>query len=229
MLRFPVLNLPDELVYLLKSNLTSVELQNKIVLEKINQNYALVQLLEGLFQEYDTQKRLPQALKKISWSHFRDQFASIYVYHQVHGRFPKEINLEMVRDIQAFEDKISDFSLHSNSRAFLLGFYLKISQVILRQQLGDATITLVELPKEVIGLLSLSTAHSEKVDLLIILVWHLNQFLGIEILTKLIKSGTSYLEIFEGLKKEQQEIMVDNFLAYGCSINENEIFLNERV
>jgi sulfur relay (sulfurtransferase) DsrC/TusE family protein len=119
MIRFPVLNLPDELTYLMRAQLNSVEVQQKVVLETINKNYALVQMLESLFQEYDSQKRLPQVIKKISWNQFRDKFTSIYIYHQVHKKFPDKTSLELVRDIQVLEDKLSDYSVGSNSRAFL--------------------------------------------------------------------------------------------------------------
>lgn len=229
MLRFPVLNLPEELTYLLKMNLSSVELQNKIVLEKINQNYALVQQLETLFEEYDSQKRLPQVLKKISWNQFRDKFSSIYIYHSVHGGFPHETKLDLVRDIQVFEDQLSDFSQLSNSRAFLLGFYLKCVQIQLRKEFGDSKVNLIELPKGVISLMGLSSSKSEKVDILILLVWHLFQFLGADSLSDSIKQGKNYEDIYLELGQEQKDILIENFLAYGCSINETEVFFNNRV
>jgi hypothetical protein len=81
----------------------------------------------------------------------------------------------------------------------------------------------------VIALISQSTSHSEKVDHLILLLWHLYSFLGVDNLLERIKNHENYMSIYDSLSNEQKKIMIDYFLAYGCSINEQEIFLNERV
>ncbi len=221
--------MPQELTYLLKCTLSSVEQINKIVIERINRNPALVKLLEELFSEYDTSKRLSFVLRKNNWNQFRAQFSSIYIYRLVFGNFPDKTQLSLVNDIHKFEDKLLEFSVRSNSRGFLLGLYLQMSQIQMRKENEDTSINLLNIPKEVYRIIDLSPAKSEKIDLLIMLVWHLNEYIGYDHVSSLVKSKSSYKEMYELLNNDQKKDLMNNYISYCCSINENEVFINDRV
>ncbi len=229
MIILPFVHLPKELVLLLRSNLGSSEKQHREVIECINQNPALLNLLENIFQEYDESKRLSIVLRKISWSHFRDQLASIYIYKAVYGHYPESPQLSLVNDIHRLEDKLSGHGILSNSRAFLFGFYLKMLQIQLRKENSEHTQNLLDLPKDILRILSLSKHRTEKIDLLTLLVWHFSEFIGLDHTESFIKSRSTYNELYDLLSDEQKNIVSNNFLSYCASIKEDEIFINDRV
>ena len=52
-------------------------------------------------------------------------------------------------------------------------------------------------------------------------------FLGLERLNDLLKSETRYASLFSLLSREEQKQMMNNFMTYGASIFDNEIFTND--
>ncbi|MBL7666156.1 MAG: hypothetical protein JNM93_13555 [Bacteriovoracaceae bacterium] len=229
MLNFPVVNLPFELVELLKTNMANNEGKEKIIFSIVNKNTALVQLLEDLFAEFDSQKRLPQVLKKINWNTFRDHFSSIYVYHAVHGKYPSKSQMNLINDIQNFEDRLENVTQKSHSRSFLLGLYLKIMQIQFRKEGQSHNANFLEIPDEVFEIINLSSAKTEKIDWLVLIIWQLSQILPKGTLKNEIKKNNTYMNIYQTLSAGEQNLFLRNCLAYGCSINETELFLNDKV
>ncbi len=217
---FPFINLPQEFVTLLKSNL-NVYSSPALILDVFRPNKAIYSVLETSFAEFDGNKGLENAFMTLGWQNFRERTASIYLYKTIYGHYPSKTNTHLVDEIKKFESRFSKNSVNSFSRLFLLGFYLKISQ--------HSESEAIEIPRVMESLLQLSQGRSEKIDWLILILFHFLIALGEKKLTQYLVTGTKFEDIFQLMNKESQEIMASNLLSYGASIFESDIFLYEKV
>jgi len=227
-LHFPLVTLPKEFVVLLKTNLSLVS-QSSIVFDTIKTNKALYMICEQALAEFDENQRgLENIITVLGWSNFRDRMASIFISKKLYGNFPTKTNMELVDDIKTIETKFSDHGVNSFSRAFLLGFYLKMANIELHERESEQQRQIL-IPDEIGTLLKLSHGRSEKIDWLVIIVLHLQRSFGPKSLMNHIGSARKLNELYPLMSPESREMMHENLLAYGASINESELFLYEKI
>jgi hypothetical protein len=226
-LPFPHVILPKEFVQLLKTNVSANS--NATVFEFLKENRGLYEVLDVAFKEFNDGRGLEKTMIALGWANFRDRFASLYIYKAVHGKFPLKTDMGLVEDIMKFESTYADFSVSGQSRAFLLGFYLKLAQIKTQEQEKNKFLEF-RLPDEmIIPLLKHTQSRAEKIDWIILLVFHLAEALGEKSLAGALVAGKTFDEIYEMLSEESRRQMHDNFLSYGMSIHEPETFLYEKV
>lgn len=225
--QLPYVNLPKEFVVLLKSNL-QVSSSPASIFDIIRPNRALFQILENAFKEFNDGRGIEKVMLALGWQNFRERVASIYIFKRIYGDFPSSTDMDLVEDIKQIESHFSNHSVNSFSRLFLLGFYLKMVNLELHQREENKFLE-IKIPDEIGPMLKLSQGRSEKVDWLILILMHFNSSLGEKILLNSLAEGRNFEEIYQLLPKDSQEIMTQNLLAYGASINESEVFLTEKV
>ncbi len=226
-LHFPHVILPKELVQLLKSNQNANS--TGPVLEILKSNRGLYEVLDVAFKDLNDGRGLEKTMIALGWANFRDRLASLYVYKAIHGKFPSKTDMGLVEDIQRFENTFSEMSVSGHSRAFLLGLYMKLAQ-IRTQELEKNKFLEYQLPIEmIVSLLKISPARAEKIDWVILLIHHFAEALGNKMLANLLATEKSFDEIYEMLIDSDKKRMHENFLSYGMSIHEPEIFLYEKI
>jgi hypothetical protein len=226
-LLFPHVILPKELVQLLKSNIVANTADP--VFEVIKPNRGLYQVLDVAFKEFNDGRGLEKTMVALGWNNFRERFASLYVYKAVHGSFPLKSDMGLVEDIQKFESTYAEFGVSGTSRTFLLGLYLKLAQ-FRTQEIEKNKFLEFRLPEEIIvPLLRLVPTKSEKIDWLILTLYHLSEALGEKFLANCLVQGKSFDEIYESMNEESRKRMYENLLSYGMSIQEPEFFLYEKI
>lgn len=223
----PHVILPGEFVTLLKSNL-SVTTSPAPIFDVIRPNVALYSVLEKAFKEFDDGRGVEKTMIALGWSNFRDRMASIFIYKSIYGNYPQKSNMELVEEIKDLETSFVDHSIHSISRCFLLGFYLKMAN-IQNQNRGSNSFSEIKVPAEAIRVLNITQGRSEKIDWLILVVMHLLEALGEKMLMNYLASGKKYEELYKYLTLEQQKNMMNNLLAYGVSIQEKDIFIYDKI
>jgi hypothetical protein len=223
----PFVNLPQEFLQLLKSNL-SVTSSPAPVFDIIRPNKALYAILERAFKEFDDGRGVEKVMLALGWQNFRERMASVYVYKTIYGDYPGHTNMELVEEVKTFEARFQDHSVHGYSRLFLLGFYLKLANIEIQRR-EDNQFMEIKIPEDVQAFLKLSQVRSEKIDWLILILTHLNLGLGEKLLMNALISGKKFTELYEMMSREAQELMNQNLLAYGASIQESDIFLYEKI
>ncbi len=225
--QLPHVILPAELLTLLKLNLpTSVAPET--ILQTISANPALLLLLDRTMAEFHGGKSLEKALTALGWAGFRDRFASLYVYKAIHGVYPSLTYLDLVDEVRALEARFGGFGTSGNSRVFLLGLYLKLSNLKLLSEAAGKFLEL-RIPLEVDGLFKRTQGRSEKLDWLLLIVTHLLEGLGEIELSKALVSGQPLDSIYPRLAPDERERMFKNLLTYGTSIREPDMFLDDRI
>lgn len=224
---FPHVILPKEFVQLLKTNITTGN--STPIFDVLRQNRGLYEVLDVAFAEFNDGRGLEKTMVALGWSNFRDRMASLYIYKAIHGKFPLKTDMGLVEDIQKFEATYSDSSISGQSRLFLLGFYLKLAQIRTQENEKNKFLEF-RLPDELIlPILKISPSRADKIDLLILIVFHLAEALGDKLLAGAVMSGKSFDEIYGMLNEESRKRMFENLLSYGMSIQEPETFLYEKV
>ena len=226
-LHLPHVRLPSEYITLLKSNLSVVSSPSQIF-DTIRPNQALYMTLEKAFKEFDDGRGLEKTMMALGWSNFRERMASLYIYKKIYGLFPATSSMELVDDIRSWEQAYSDHGVHGYSRLFLLGFYMKLANFQIQQRENNQFLEM-KIPEEIAPLLKLSQGRSEKVDWLILILMHFLEGLGEKMLMNALISGKKFQELYELLNPEYRKSMLDNLLAYGASINEQDVFLYEKI
>jgi hypothetical protein len=224
---FPFIILPQEFLVLLKTNLPSSPIPKQII-EILNGNKAFTRVLEVSLSEFSEGLNLEKAIKTLGWPSFKERTASLLIYKVVYGHYPTKSHIRLIEDVKNFETRFRDHSVTGSSRLFLLGLYIKLANMELQIAEGDF-IKELTFPDEINSLLKISQGRSEKIDWLLIVIYHLNLFLGFEVLSKHLRNHLSFEEIFNLLSNDQREILARNLLAYGASIQEQDFFLYEKI
>jgi hypothetical protein len=226
MIYLPALVLPTEFVTCLKDS--NYQTGNSGLFSYLRQSPGLLMVLERAFDEFNEhQIGLEKIVTTLGWEHFRDRMCSVYLFKILNSSFPEKTDLELVEEIKSVEKRFSDRSLAGNSRLFLLGFYLKVFNLYESFQENPKDPT--KIPMTVDRALALSKARTDKPDWLILLCWHMDQFLGSQKLTDAIKAGESWDKLYEQLTSAQKFHLISNLLSYGASIEEDDPFLYERI
>lgn len=226
-LHFPFVVMPQEFITLLKSNLPATTPPGP-VFDIIKPNRALFSILENAFKEFDDGRGVEKVMTALGWSNFRERMASIYIYKSMHGDYPSKTDMELVDDIKDMETRFSDHSVTSFARLFMLGFYLKLANISIQRR-EDNKFLEIRIPLEIGSLLKLSQGRSERIDWLILILLHLNSSLGEKMLMNNLIAGKKFEDLYSLMPKDAQELMNQNLLAYGASIQEGDVFLYERV
>ena len=185
-------------------------------------------ILERSFKEFDDGRGVEKVMVSLGWAHFRDRFASLYIFKSIYGHFPQKTDMSLVEDIKNLETLYSDFSIQSFSRLFLLGFYLSLANIEVRHKEGQSNVPL-DLPIEVLDVMRLSQVRSERIDWLILMIWHYISYMGKSQLMQKLMTGASFSDLYQALQPEQQLHLTQNLLTYGASILEDEVFFYEKV
>ncbi|HXH29787.1 MAG TPA: hypothetical protein VNJ01_03135 [Bacteriovoracaceae bacterium] len=226
-LNLPFVPLPREYVTLLKSNLSTITSPGQ-VFNVLRLNKALYFLLEKAFAEFDDGRGLEKTMMALGWPSFRERTASLFIYKAKYGTYPATTDLNLVEDLIELERKYSPHGVNSYSRLFLLGFYLRLANLQNSHRESSGSMEL-KIPEEIGHLLKLSQGRSEKIDWLILVLYHLFEALGIEVLTQELSAKKSFQDLYSLMGPESREHMCSNLLAYGASIDEPELFLYEKV
>jgi hypothetical protein len=185
-------------------------------------------LIQKCFAEFDSEARVQSIVKNLGWKHFRDRLIAMYVFRNLYGKYPHSTDLRLIEDLISFEQSFQMFAIDSNSRIMLLAVYLRFAEIYSFKRYKES-LSLVSDFKQLSYLMSIKTSKSPKIDLLLLLVWHLKEFLGELEVASFIKSGVSFEKIVDQLDVEQKNTLASNFLAYGASISEYELFIHDRI
>jgi hypothetical protein len=224
MFNLPYISLPEHFTRLLVSNIQNSTLNNTNLELYINENSELNALVRKIFRDIDPDGFLGKILSISGWPGIRNRLASVYIEYAMTGKFPETANLSLVTDIINIENKLRHFTPIGFSRAFLLGFYAKMTLIQIKKRDDGKDFTPVIIKDHHIDYMKFSKAKSTRIDWVMLELIQLDHFLGTERMNSLLQSNTRYESLFALLSAEEQKQMIENFLAYGSSIFDAEIF-----
>jgi hypothetical protein len=227
MINFPYVSLPEYYTRLLSSNIQNTTQVNNNLEQYINENKDLNALVKRIFRDIDPDGFLGKILSIAGWNGIRNRLAAIFLEHAMTGKFPETANLSLVTDIVNVENKLRHFTPIGGNRAFMLAFYAKMSLIKIRTSSDSSEHTALIIKDEHIEFMKLSKAKSVRIDWLILQLVQFEHFLGLERMNDLLKAETRYASLFSLLSFEEQQQMINNFLAYGASVNDTQFFTGD--
>lgn len=224
MFNLPYISLPEQFTRLLVSNIQNSTGTNTNLEMYINENAEINALVKKVFRDIDPDGFLGKILSIAGWPGIRNRLAAVYLEYAMTGRFPDAANLNLVTDIVNIENKLRHFTPQGFSRAFLLGFYAKMSLIQIKKMDNAASFNPLIIRDEHIEFMKFSKAKSARIDWLMLELIQFDQFLGTDRMNTMLAAGSRYESMFALLSPSEQQQMTQNFLTYGASINDTEIF-----
>lgn len=220
-----MVNLPYQFTSLLRGNMQvgGNSLDNIRVF--INSQRSMVVLINLIFQDLGKKLEIGSIIKAVGWTGFRDRITNAYVDYALTGEFPSKPNIHNISSIIDLEEDVKPYTVAGFSRGYLLGFYLRMAQIQMEQTGKDFSIVTDELIK----ILKLSKIKIVKVDWLLLSLYHLEGYLGRDLLLSEIDKGVRFEKLYEKLTEDQMSVMMGNLLSYGYSIGDHEIFYSKTV
>lgn len=226
----PVCPIPEELGWVLKSHFHNNRKSYAKISDEIYQSPFLRLLVPKLFAPYMKNQNIESMLNALGWNGFRDRLTSIYLYKMEHGQFPTAIDEHLLEEVKKFESTYDEYSFEGNSRIFMLGVYLKMGQMKLKAEHQFMNDSLLELRPVVKKLLKLGTQKTTKGDWLILTLILLSNLVDDDLLLETAqKNHGNFYKCFSLLDEKKKELLIMNLLAYGASINDDEIFIYDKV
>lgn len=215
--------LPEELVFLLKSNLTHDKDIFDYIYEVLAPNLSLQHLFNQTFSFIDGEKSFKEMMKSLGWLHFRDRLCALYLNRIKDGQYPSQIDSSVINDLLILEQRLEDHTIQSVSRGYLLGFYLAVLS------LSDGNFS-AQIPRVVFDLLKVTRSRIENIDWMVLTLWHFSNFLGEKVLHEaVINERKTYQDLYKMLLESQKKQMFRNLLHYSYSIKDGDYFKNQLI
>jgi hypothetical protein len=227
MIKIPYVSLPEYYTRLLSSSIqNSTQINNNLEMY-INENKDLNALVRKVFRDIDPDGFLGKIISISGWMGIRNRLAAVFLEHAMTGKFPDTANLSLVNDLVSVENKLRHFTPNGYNRAFLLAFYAKMSLIHIKLISDSRDLSPLIIKDEHIEYMKLSKAKSIRVDWLMLQLIQFEHFLGKDRLYDLLKVETRYAALFSLLSHEEQAQMMNNFITYGASIFDHDIFTTD--
>jgi len=226
-MNLPYISLPDYFTRLLVSSIQNSTQTNTNLEMYISENRELNALVKRIFRDIDPDGFLGKILSISGWQGIRNRLAAVFLEHAMTGRFPDMANLSLVNDLINVENKLRHFTPTGFNRAFLLAFYAKLSLIDLKMREDSSQFSPLLIKEEHIEFMKLSKTKSVRIDWLMLELILFDHYLGTERLQNLLKAETKYAALFSLLSADEQKQMMNNFMTYGASINDLEIFTTD--
>ncbi len=229
-INFPIVYVPDGITWLLDEHMNNSKRSFNFIVDNIFDSPFIKIQISKLFKQYMKGSSLDSLLSSLGWKGLRDRLTSMYIYHFEHGSYPNILSLDNIEDILDFERKLSSTFPDGNSRIFILGTFFKLCEITSKNDDPDNWNSYLKISESLLKVVRLGEQKVVKPDWLILTLIHFDNFLGGEKLYDLIKEyNGNFYSLLGHIDSNQKEIMIQNFLRYAGSINEDEIFLFEKV
>ena len=227
---FPIVYIPDGITWLLTTHFNNSNKSYSVITEAILNNPFIKIQISKLFKQYMKEESIKSLLSSLGWKGLRDRLASMYLYHYENGVFPSLLSTDNVEDILQFEKKFVTIFPDGNSRVFVLGMFFKLCELSSKKENPSNWKTYLSVSDSLLKTIELGDQKVVKPDWLILSLIHLESYLGHDKLqSQVLATKGNFYKLASLLNDEQKEEMMQNLLRYGASINEDEIFLYEKV
>ncbi|MFN8369912.1 MAG: hypothetical protein U0T83_04705 [Bacteriovoracaceae bacterium] len=227
MIKYPKLYLPQDFVGLLKVNVAEKSENWRKIIEYVWSHPTLYYIVQNCFQGLDQKKPVDYIINTLGWKNFRDRLGAIFLYHFKYGMYPNQATLTNMDDVLKLNAIIENYAFIGSSRGYMFGLYLKFVQVMIEKNEMILNPNDLKLNSDIINLLKLMNRKVERIDWLLIIIWHMVGFLGLEpVKNELTGNSLDYKKFLKKIKPEEREFFIQNCLMYGQAIHEPEIFTN---
>lgn len=209
--------MPDYYNRLLVANIQNNTQTNTNLEIYIADHPHMSQLIKKIFKDIDAEGFVGKILTVNGFVGIRNRLASAYIEHAATGSFPEVVNQTVIQDALYLEHNWRHFTPQGHSRAFMLGFYLKLASI-------ESKISSQLFQDRHLEYMKISKGKSVRIDWLMLLTLHFDFFLGHERYLNAVQSQLSFDAIISLLTEDERTLMLSNLLAYASSIQDLDFF-----
>lgn len=213
----PFVQMPDYYIRLLTSNIQNNTQTNTNLEIYIADHVHLNHLIKRIFKDIDADGFIGKILSVNGFVGIRNRLAAAYIEHRGVGNFPEVVNQGLIQDALLLEHNWRHFTPQGYSRAFMLGFYLKLASM------ENKTSSLIFQDRH-LEYMKISKGKSIRIDWLMLLILHFDYFLGFDRYMSALQSQMSFDALISLLSEDEKTLMLSNLLAYASSIQDLDFF-----
>lgn len=221
-MEFPTIIIPE--YYTAVFSVDSQKLASAVnEIENMNARFPVWKhLLMTCFKDVDKKGRLELIVKHLGWLGFRNRLTNILMHRLNNNSFPSSHLMEdETSELTPFELACNKLTVEGHSRPFLLAVYFKMSKLSTVNSFNFESYH-----DDLLKLVSTSKVKTIYADWIIIFFIHLLEFYDNSDIKNELESAhpKTYNEYYNEMTKEQKEILVKNYLAYGHACNDKHFF-----
>lgn len=221
--------LPRSVYWICCSNFQKSKKSYAAIVDHLQSDPFLNLSLKRLFPSSQGKSGLEAQLAGYGIKGFRNKLAELFLYRLMEGRYPDEVEANLVLDVLEFENRFEDFGTMGDSRAFMLGLYLKmkdIESLVSHRRQTDY----LSLSVEVDEILAQGASKIGKLDWTILTLASLLKIWNKENILKLASAGADILvERVLKMDDKSKMIFLNDLMSYGHALDEKEFFLYQKV
>ena len=178
LLDFPRTQVPDSMARLCSLTLLNQRQTYSELIQIVEKDSFLSLYLHQNYKKELERNSLISMATSMGWENFRNRLAETYIHHARYNNFKLLREIDEVYDILDLEKRFDFLYPEGNSRVFLLGMYLKLSDIHVENSYDYVGGDFLSIPVEVDEILHLYKKRSTHPDWLILFTWSMLIILG---------------------------------------------------
>ncbi len=230
LLDFPRIEVPNSIAQVCSFSLKNNRTSTSEIIKVIEKDDFLSLHIKNSYKDKLKKGNVSTLISSMGLEGIRNRLTETYIHHARYGKFQMQDEIDEVHDILDLENRFNFMFSEGNSRVFLLGLYLKLSDIHMEDSFDFLAGDFMVIPPEVDEILILSKSRSRYPDWLILITWTLLLILGKEKAEQtLVKTKGKLDDIFSVLSKDEGEAIVRVLLKYAYGISDRDFLLVPRI
>lgn len=224
---FPILKMPYFFTRTLQVNIDQDMREDVQLIKMLGQDPAMKSLLSYVLPENSSDKSLSGILRFWGWSYLRRALANSYIFYCYYKQWPRLKKNIIGIGIEDFENQLDPYMILSAGRHTLLYLYLKLVEHHYNSQ-NQVELNLTQSSLEMAKrLIKKRARRTNRVDLLVLLLWHMGEYFSEDEMNKFLEQGESFDQLFARLSKHYQAVVMKNITHYSLSVFDDSFFISD--
>ena len=229
-LDFPRIQVPDSLAQICKMTLKNKRQTFSDIIQVVERDPFLNQYLHQNYKKDLERSNLIGVTTSMGWESFRNRLTEMYIHHAHYNNYQFIQEIDEVFDILDLEKRFDFLYPEGNSRIFLLGTYLKMSDIYIENSYDHEGGEFLNIPVEVDEILHKSKKRTVFPDWLILFTWSLVLMLGEERTNSLFRATKGDLALtLSHLSTEEAQAIFNVLIRYAYGISDKEFLTSEKI
>lgn len=228
MIELRYVSLPGSFCRLLKANLQEYGNQVDLIKKFFIQDEALRAVLVLSHSDFKERYDLSQLIKSRGFINIRNRLGEAYYAYAFHGKYLQGQEIEDIFLPYEVEKSFKESIVTGYNRTYLLGFYLQLLKVEMKKEkLDTSQLDHFLIDRFYQNALRFLKSRVVKIDWVIILLYYLRSFLKEDYILQHLKNGGDFNHLLCEMSSANRETLLNNFLSYGASIDDDDFFLED--
>lgn len=226
--QFPIIKMPYGFTRTLQVQIDQELREDLQLIRMLSKDPSMRYLMVYILPENSSDKSLSGILRFWGWTYLRRALANSYIFYSYYKQWPRLKKNVIGIGVEDFENQLDPHMILSAGRHTLLYLYLKLVEHRYSQSGNPIQLTLttnaIEIAK---GLIKKRNRRTNRIDLLVLILWHMGEYFPQEEMDEYLKIGLSFEELFAKMSKHYQNVMMTNISNYCISVYDDTFYIED--